>query len=59
MLKCYSYAVTATFPDGSQAVSGNLYARSWSFAPSLIGAYRIEAVDASGRTASMTKSREN
>jgi hypothetical protein len=54
-----AYGIDVTFPDGSAHSSGNLFMRSWSFAPTLTGAYRIDARDATGRTASITKAREN
>lgn len=53
------YTITATFPNGSKESSGLMFSRSWSFHPALIGSYRIDAGDSSGRTVSMTKARDN
>lgn len=53
------YTITATFPNGSKDTSGASFSRSWSFFPSLIGSYRIDASDSSGRTAYMMKARDN
>jgi hypothetical protein len=53
------YTITATFPNGSKDTSGRITGRSWSFHPSLIGSYRIDASDSSGRTAYLMKARDN
>lgn len=53
------YTISATFPNGSKESSGASFARSWSFHPSLIGSYRLDVSDSSGRTATLMKSRDN
>lgn len=53
------YTFTATFPNGSKDTSGASFARRWSFFPSLIGSYKIEVADSSGRTAYLMKTRDN
>ncbi|MBF0291129.1 MAG: hypothetical protein HQK86_03135, partial [Nitrospinae bacterium] len=53
------YTFTATFPNGSKDTSGASFSQKWSFHPSLLGSYRLDVSDSSGRTAMLMKSRDN